>query len=424
MPTVSKRSRDANGYWLIKDNPISKVGVYPYMGSELPAHLGLEPNKVYYVYRPAETLNDPETIDSFMGLPFIDDHEWLGQDGTPAEQKGVQGVTVGSVYFDAPYLKSDIKVFSDSAQKLIKSGKVELSPGYKCAYRVEAGTFEGKKYDLVQYNMRGNHLALVTEGRTGPDVAVQDHMFLTFDSMEYIAMEFTPEQLAQIQAMIADAVAKALADKTPETPAGDEVPDPEKKATDVEVSPVAAEAVVETTAEVKEIAEALVEAVAEVEQAAQAVEEATTTADSAAAIKRHTTAMANFRKVQAGGKKQTQDAAGIAALTAQVAELTKKLEANTVDAAGIAGQIAARDKLATRLSEHIGTFDHSAMSLVDVAKYGAEKVGITLVAGSEVPVMDAWLHGRKPEVPGEVNTHDSANVESLGSLWAKQKQGA
>lgn len=432
MPAVSKRTRDENGYWLVRDNPISKVGVFPYMGAELPPTLGLEPNKLYHVYRPESSLSDPETLASFAGIPFIDDHTWLGTDGTPAEQKGVQGVTMANVHFDAPYLKSDIRIFSEAAQKLIESGKVELSPGYRAQYKIEPGVYDGKKYDLVQYNLRGNHLALVGEGRTGPDLAVQDHLSFTLDSMEFITMEFTPEQLAQIQAMIADAVAKALAEMKPAEAATDEDPEAMKEAAatpakDEDVTPAAAEAVVESTAEAKDLAESLVEVVAEVEQAAEAVQEATASGnatDSAAALKRHSAALAKYRKVLSGKSGKVSDSGTVAKLAAQVQALQNQVKQNTVDAAGIAGQIAKRDALASKLSAFIGTFDHAPMGLVDVAKYGLEKVGIKGVpAGSECVVLDAWLHGRKPEAPAAM--HDAAiPSNSLGAQWAKQNLGA
>ena len=115
------RSIDENGYILVKDNPLTKEGVFPYSGGQL----GLEPSeKVFYVYRPAEELQDPETIESFKLVPFINEHQILGVDGVPPESKGILGVVGQNVEFDAPYLKADIKIYGESMKELLERGKI------------------------------------------------------------------------------------------------------------------------------------------------------------------------------------------------------------------------------------------------------------------------------------------------------------
>ena len=39
---------------------------------------------------------------------------------------------------------------------------------------IESGEFDGTPYEIVMKNIRGNHVALVREGRAGPDVVVAD----------------------------------------------------------------------------------------------------------------------------------------------------------------------------------------------------------------------------------------------------------
>src|SRR5690554_3928966 len=85
----SNRTYDINGWAEIKGNPLSKVGVFPYSGAQISPDLG--PDKIYYVYRPEEELNNQETIDSFKLIPWTDDHTMLGKSDeglTPAELKG------------------------------------------------------------------------------------------------------------------------------------------------------------------------------------------------------------------------------------------------------------------------------------------------------------------------------------------------
>ena len=72
--TETARVEDINGYITIEKNPISRSGVFQYLGRSIGAP---EPDKIYNVYRPAEEFT-PETIDSFKLLPIVDDHTMLG----------------------------------------------------------------------------------------------------------------------------------------------------------------------------------------------------------------------------------------------------------------------------------------------------------------------------------------------------------
>lgn len=127
----TKRTYDLNGCLEVKDNPISKVGVFDYLGAEINAP---DPSRIYRVYRPEEELRSIDTINSFRLMPFIDEHEMLGKDATPAEKKGIQGVIGENIWFDYPYLRGNIKILSNSALSNISSGKIDLSPGYRCRY--------------------------------------------------------------------------------------------------------------------------------------------------------------------------------------------------------------------------------------------------------------------------------------------------
>lgn len=93
---------------------------------------------------------------------------------TPAEEKGVHGVTGEEIEFDGETLYANLKLFSDAMGNEIENGKKELSLGYRCKYMKQRGVYKGQEYEYIQVNLRGNHLALVDEGRMGPDVAVQD----------------------------------------------------------------------------------------------------------------------------------------------------------------------------------------------------------------------------------------------------------
>lgn len=430
----------------VKDNPLSKVGVFDYLGSEIPG--ADEPDRVYKVYRPAEELARQETIDSFKLMPFIDEHEILGKAGMPAERKGMQGTLGEQIYFDAPYLRGNIKIHSSAAQSLIKAGKVELSPCYGCDWVKGDGTYEGQSYQYTQRNIMGNHLALVEEGRTGPDVAVQDSRSFTLDSAELLPMEFTPEQLAQLKALIAEMMGTA-GDETPEEKAAKEkaaADEAEAKAAKDAEEVVSAEVVPEITPEQAGAAEeavtaaeaaqtAIEEVAAAIEEVASAAEEVVAAADGkrkpaqdklTAAKAKLTAARAKHTKLAADAKiKATLAKDGALARQVQVLQdELKALKAKPAQDSGLAliTQVADRDALAKQVAQHVGVFDASRMTADGVAKYAVDKLGIKCTKGHEAIALDAWMQGRKPA--HETIARDSGpktGAESAHSLWKDAK---
>lgn len=185
MYTTDKKEIDHNDYWYIKDNPLSKVGVFPYLGRQISPDL--EPDKIYQVLRPEEELNNDDTLQSFKLVPIVDDHTMLGTKPgmKPAEEKGVHGVIGDDVYYKDGIIYGDLKIFSETLKEEIENGKKELSMGYFCDYELKDGEFNGEPYQAIQRNLRINHVALVDEGRMGADVRVMDRN-ITFDSISDI----------------------------------------------------------------------------------------------------------------------------------------------------------------------------------------------------------------------------------------------
>lgn len=179
---------DHNGYWEIKHNPISKVGVFPYYGRSISDEC--EPDKIYHVYRSAATLSQSVPTWDNPPKPFINDHEMLGEGFSKIDDRPVQGVIHNPVFED-DVLYADISVYSESLKEKIEGGKKELSLGYFCKYRKEKGVYKGQAYDYVQEDMVGNHIALVDNGRCGSEVKVFDSK-CTMDSLD-ITTSFEPK---------------------------------------------------------------------------------------------------------------------------------------------------------------------------------------------------------------------------------------
>lgn len=383
---MTAQAVDLNGYVEIRGNPISKVGVFPYLGSEIGAP---EPDRVYNVYRSAEELSDPDTIASFRLMPLVDEHSMLGSedDGlTPAEKKGVQGVIGEEVYFDAPYLRGNLKIYSEAAKGLVNSNtKRELSPGYRCVYDFTPGAFDGEQYDAVQRTIRANHLALVEEGRTGPDVAVLDHMRFALDSNQLlVALQdaYRDNITTAKEAVMADEQNLA-SDGLEELKAALKALSPEELAALMaELNPDSTEVEIED---------------AEVEAEVAADAEAEVVEDECA---------------------KDEDKAAMDTMRKQIKALQSKL-ATVQDSGAFIAQIADRDALAGKVSQFVGTFDHARMTPAQVAEYGVTKLGIPCDKGSERIALDAWMHGRTPDHKKPVFAADSsAKPVDLNQLWS------
>lgn len=345
---VSSRTKDGNGWIEIKGNPISKIGVFEYAGSQIDSTL--IPDKIYNVYRPEEELSNEETIASFRLLPWTDDHAMLGaeDDGLlPAEQKGIHGIIGEDVYFEEGYLKGNLKIFSDKLASLIEDGKKELSIGYKCLYELTSGTYNNQRYDAIQRQIRGNHLALVEEGRAGPDVAVLDNFKFTLDSK---GLKMEPDEM----------ITKA------------EVTDEE--------SLMGIEALISRVQRLEEIIAKLTsseedEMLENREIIDESEEEKSISKDEDSEI--------------LNAKKKMSDA-----------EEGKKKEG--MDTKSLLREISQRDALASQLSNHIGTFDHAEKTLHEVALYGVKKLGLICEKGTEKSVLQGFLAGRKASTVAHV----------------------
>lgn len=380
MPRIT----DDNGFITVANNPISKVGVYPYMGKEIGA---AEPNRIYKVFRSEEELSKPETIESFKLVPFIDEHAMLGNYGMAAEKKGIQGVIGSDVFYEKPYLRGNLRIYSEATKSLIKNGKIELSPGYLCRYEFTEGIFDGEKYDAIQRDIRGNHLALVEEGRTGPDVAVQDkagQFHITLDSKEVLAM---PQTIEELMAFFKQALTEYEASKKDDK--SDELVEKEI-IVDAEVTPP-----VETDAE---------KAAKDAEQAVKDAEAQTEAKDA-----------------------DKDEAAKVTdALTKSVKSLLEIVKAQdakfkaipVIDSASVIADIEARDNLYKRVTPLIGNFDSNPLSksVHGVATYACDKLGIKADKGNEVAVLNGYLSGVE-----QTKTTDSvakkASVQVTDNTW-------
>lgn len=174
-PTM--RTKDVLNGWLhIKDCRISKANICPYMGREIPdsEKLGLEPDRVYNLYRDADALQ--AAAPSFERVPLMLEH--LGVTAVTAQRENVKRKIIGAisnVRWVAPYLIADLTVWDGEGIEAIESQRQqELSPGYHYKPVMNAGVLDGVPFDGRMTLIVANHLCIVDTGRTGPDVMVND----------------------------------------------------------------------------------------------------------------------------------------------------------------------------------------------------------------------------------------------------------
>lgn len=169
----SMRTKDENGFLHVKMTPISKETVNPYYGREIIGYeeLGLDPDKIYYLYRSGEELK--KGASTFNGLPLLMNHHMESAENPQKEFR--VGSTGTDAVFNAPYLENSLSVTDDVAIQNIENGSMkEISCAYRYTPVMKAGEYKGVAYDGIMTNIRGNHVALVEEGRAGHDVAVAD----------------------------------------------------------------------------------------------------------------------------------------------------------------------------------------------------------------------------------------------------------
>ena len=176
--TPSVRFKDENGFLHVAITPISKATVNPYLGREIEgsaAH-GFKPDSIYYGLRDPKELE--KAADTFNGLPLLLEHHPTDAENLPKEW--VVGSMGTDAVYEKPYLKNSMTVTDAQAIGYIEDGTAkEISCSYRFTPDFTAGEFtevDGSKvhYDFIMRDIRGNHVALVPEGRAGHDVKVAD----------------------------------------------------------------------------------------------------------------------------------------------------------------------------------------------------------------------------------------------------------
>lgn len=152
----------------------ARSGIYDYLGREVdPTGKHFAADQRVRVYRPESEVFDKASVASFIAKPITDNH--------PAEsvtadnwRQHARGAVMGALK-DGEHLAFDLVLMDKALIEAVKAGKRELSNGYTCDLAFESGTTpDGKAYDAIQRNIRGNHVAVVDRGRAGSACRIGD----------------------------------------------------------------------------------------------------------------------------------------------------------------------------------------------------------------------------------------------------------
>ncbi len=120
---------------------------------------------------------DEASLETLKMKPVTDDHPVKDGHRILVTPENVREFTFGHVgekfsRVDSK-LRASVMITDGRLIKSVQGGRSQLSCGYICDLVFEGGEFDGKRYDAQQRHIRYNHVAVVADGRAGPEVAMR-----------------------------------------------------------------------------------------------------------------------------------------------------------------------------------------------------------------------------------------------------------
>ncbi|MEO4053383.1 DUF2213 domain-containing protein [Solibacillus sp. CAU 1738] len=158
-----KDYRETSEGYLTVNVPITRPGVFPYQRQDGTVQMEAK--------LPDEIFSD-RTIRSACAKPVTDEHP-----NEPVTIDNYNTYSKGLSHNDARV--EDLKLYvsltitDKGLIEKIYDGKREISIGFMSDVLAESGTYNGQQYEYVQRNIEINHIAIVDQGRAGPEVAIR-----------------------------------------------------------------------------------------------------------------------------------------------------------------------------------------------------------------------------------------------------------
>lgn len=165
--------------WLSAFGRISRVGVFEYRQAD---------GTIRRELRPPDEVQAPPALASFAMVPVTLGHPPEGLLNAETTRERAVGNLGDSVRADGDFVVANLLVTDGKAVTAAGEGQYQLSCGYSCDVDESPGVWRGERYDAVQRNIRGNHVALVGAGRAGPEVRIR------LDAGDAVCVMSTPGQ--------------------------------------------------------------------------------------------------------------------------------------------------------------------------------------------------------------------------------------
>lgn len=147
--------------YLIASAKIARIGIQEYKNPD---------GSVRREYRPKSEVAKTDSLKSLCKLPLTSEHPPTLLNSTNTKDYLI-GWSGDSVTYDGGFVVSDVKIIDDEAVKeVLENRRVELSVGYLTKLEWTPGEFNGERYDCIQRNIKGNHLALTVKARGGKEL--------------------------------------------------------------------------------------------------------------------------------------------------------------------------------------------------------------------------------------------------------------
>lgn len=160
----NKLKRNENGFVRI---PVyaTRIGVFEYLDAK--------GNVIREGRLPQEVFNH-ESMQTIKGIPVTNDHPDIGLVDTNNAKQFTVGFTSDRVdVAENKYIMTEITITDEMMIREIEANKLQVSMGYTVEKEDSKGEIDGETYDVIQKNIRYNHLAIVEVGRAGEEVRVR-----------------------------------------------------------------------------------------------------------------------------------------------------------------------------------------------------------------------------------------------------------
>jgi hypothetical protein len=203
----SNRQKTDFGHLKIENCVLTSESVDGYLGRELPSYLtkdgkSLEPDTIYYVYRPLAELK--KALKSYNDVPLTNEHYFVDNNATN-KPKWLGAVGSNATIVDGK-VQNTVTIWDKDGVELVERIRKEgLSSGYKYEIKEKKGVWNGRNYDFEMSDIVCNHVALVSQPRNKPS-KLADSININKDV----------KKMAKATAMDANALLVKLLTKNPE----------------------------------------------------------------------------------------------------------------------------------------------------------------------------------------------------------------